>query len=331
MVKPIQLLKIAKGVLLERLGINTPLRVIHTCTFRCNLRCGYCGWWKKEYNEMTTSEIKTMMKEFSDLGTVAWSFGGGEPLIMKDIDELINYSKDLGFISNLGTNGFFVKQHIKALKNLNLLVVSLDGPKRIHDKIRGKGAFEKAVEAIKIAKRNNINVAALPVLLDANLENDCQGLKEVLALCEKLDCKFLTQPLYTDVYNTRILNKEKITLNQERYKKALDLVEEFGKRTKLSLLSHSEIEWFRKFDKKESSWKCYAGKLFCMVLPDGQLQPCNILETKNQNGVELGFKTAFKNLYKPERTCKCGLTCATKYNMLFSLKLDAILNQIVHI
>jgi MoaA/NifB/PqqE/SkfB family radical SAM enzyme len=280
---------------------------------------------------MTTAEVKTMMKEFSDLGTVAWSFGGGEPLIRKDIDKLINYSKDLGFISNLVTNGFFVKKHIKTLKNLNLLTISLDGPKRVHDKTRGGGAFEKAVEAIKIAKENNINVSALPVLLNANLENDCQGLKEVLALFEKLDCKFLTQPLYTDVHNTQILDKEKITLNQEGYQRALDLVEEFGERTKLSLLSHSEIEWFRNFGKKDSSWKCYAGKLFCVIMPDGQLLPCNVLETKNQDGIKLGFKTAFKRLYKPERACKCGLACATKYNMLFSLKPDAILNQVIHI
>ncbi|MBL7147264.1 MAG: radical SAM protein [Nanoarchaeota archaeon] len=324
-------MKIIKAISLEKCGINTPLRVAHTCTFKCNLRCNYCGWWKREYKEMTTPEIKSIMKEFSEMGTVAWSFGGGEPLIMKDIGKLINYSKDLGFISNLTTNGFLVKKNIRTLKNLDLLTISLDGPKWVHDKIRGKGAFDKVIEAIKLCKRNNINVSALPVLSNLNLANNCKGLKEVLELLEKLDCKFLTQPLYTDNHNTQILNKEKITLNPEEYNKALNLVEEFGKRTKLSLLSPSEIKWFRNFNKKESCWKCYAGKLFCVLLPDGQLIPCNILETKTQNGLELGFKTAFKKLYKSGKTCKCGLACATKYNMLFSLKFDAIFNQIRHI
>lgn len=323
-----QLFGVGKGILLERLNITTPLHVAHSVTFKCNLRCNYCGWWDRKYYEMTTKEVKRAMKELAQLGAVSWGFSGGEPLIRKDINELIDYGNKLGFITNLTTNGLLVKNHINSLKKLDLMTVSIDGPEKVHDAIRGKGSFEKAIEAIKLAKNNNINISASVVLSNVNLENDCRGLKELLSIFKQLKCKFLVQPLYSDEHNKDVLTEKKIKLREREFNMALNLIKRFSKKNKLVLMSNSEIEWMRSFYTKHKSWKCYAGKLFCVMMPDGKLHKCNIFENEWQDGLKLGFKKAFRKLNKAKKGCKCYLACYTKYNHLFSLKPDTILNQL---
>lgn len=232
-------------------------------------------------------------------------------------------------MTNLTTNGFFVEPHMETLRQLDLLTVSLDGPREVHDNIRGAGAYEKAMGAIQLAKRHGINVSALTVLSNHNLENDCRGIRQMLDVFRSIRCKFVAQPLYTDVFNAETLNEQQIFIRYEKeYQQALDLIQQFGQETGLSLLADSEIDWFRKYYKADASWKCYAGQLYCVLMPDGRVLPCNILQEHGQNGLTIGFKKAFQQIVKPAKSCKCSLVCYTKYNHLFGLKLDAILNQL---
>ena len=67
---------------------------------KCNSRCVMCNVWKLAKKnpevldyELSTSEIKNLLRELSEIGTKRVFISGGEPLLREDIVEIIEYAK----------------------------------------------------------------------------------------------------------------------------------------------------------------------------------------------------------------------------------------------
>lgn len=127
-------------------------------TLSCNLRCKHClvSAGKGLKDELTTEEIKKIVDEATALGVKRFYITGGEPFIKEDIFELIKYITkekhcELIILTNatlFDDNKIAVLEKVKSPKLV--IQVSLEGPNaEIHDKLRGKGSFDKAVEGIK--------------------------------------------------------------------------------------------------------------------------------------------------------------------------------------
>jgi MoaA/NifB/PqqE/SkfB family radical SAM enzyme len=136
----------------------------------CNQRCKTCNIWKNNPIEERKKELKLSEIEriFSQFPKIFWlTITGGEPFLRRDLVEIVKiaYEKSKVNVLTITTNGSLpdiiekdVKEILKRCKNLTLIVnVSIDGDKRLHDKIRGvKGSFDKAAETIeKLKKINN--------------------------------------------------------------------------------------------------------------------------------------------------------------------------------
>lgn len=80
-----------------------------------------------------------------------------EPLLTPNIHEMVKLIKNYGHHAHLTTNGFLLPQKAKALidAGLDSIQVSLDGPKEIHNEIRGGGFYERAIEGLKIINENS--------------------------------------------------------------------------------------------------------------------------------------------------------------------------------
>ena len=87
---------------------------------KCNLRCIYCmpeegiGLLKEDLY-LSQLEIKRILYLFSQMGISKIRFTGGEPLLRKDIPELISYAKNQCEIDKiyLTTNGILLNKYIK--------------------------------------------------------------------------------------------------------------------------------------------------------------------------------------------------------------------------
>lgn len=354
-----------KAVLLSRFGINTPLKVQHNVTFRCNLRCKYCGLWRREFDEMTTEEIKRCMDAFREMGTIAWGFTGGESLSRDDMGELIGYARSLGFIASMVTNGVLIDDRIK---NLNMLIVSLDGCEEVTDSIRGKGVFQKALDGIKFAKKSNVPVYIQTVLSRANLSDDCKGLIELLNLAEELNCRLMIQPIHYDDYNKDNEGMKELQIEGHSRRdaestgrgedegagtsgvspafsyrrdaegtglqKAFDLIEKAKKRGLIFYSSVGKVsgkmpDTFPIYDLRPTNLqrRCYAGRLFCNILPDGSVTACHF---KDHISFRKGdFKESFRALASFD-DCACYTASNTYYNALFSLELEALFATLYH-
>ncbi|MGA1871504.1 MAG: radical SAM protein [bacterium] len=122
-------------------------------TFRCNLRCTFCRIWQKprvlgtKSDQLSTGRIKEIIAELKRMGLLKIHFSGGEVLLRKDYQELIEFSNDEGLQVNMTTNGTLLdKTMARFLVNarIHTITISIDSPfSEVHDAMRGsKGAWK---------------------------------------------------------------------------------------------------------------------------------------------------------------------------------------------
>jgi len=152
---------------------------IHTNN-SCNLTCSHClvNSSPNEDGGLSTESIKKIIDEAAVLGTSRFYFTGGEPLMRKDIFELIDYvcnQKKSELI--ILTNGTLLKgETIEKLqqfdKTLLKLQISLDGSTpEINDPLRGNGSFDLIVEGIKNIVGVGFSPTVTTVVANSNIDN----------------------------------------------------------------------------------------------------------------------------------------------------------------
>jgi radical SAM protein with 4Fe4S-binding SPASM domain len=123
------------------------------CTFACNSDCVHCASSGKPAfsDEVDTVGAMHIVDQAYDFGATFFGISGGEPLLRKDIFDVIQYAKKIGLNSSIITDGRLldVKAFENIIKNEVKVSISIDGAKAVNDLIRGKGAYEKAVSAIE--------------------------------------------------------------------------------------------------------------------------------------------------------------------------------------
>src|ERR1700709_2077275 len=133
-----------------------PLVLMLEPLFRCNLACAGCG--KIDYPDEILNQrlsYEQCMQASDDCGAPAVSIAGGEPLLHKDMPRIVEgYIERKKFVI-LCTNALLLAKKIVQYTPPPSLTPSihLDGDQAMHDKsVCEDGVYEKAVEAIKLAK-----------------------------------------------------------------------------------------------------------------------------------------------------------------------------------
>jgi len=139
--------------------------VVWNVTRRCNLKCIHCYSNSQNIHysdELNTNEGKELISDLASFGCPVILFSGGEPLMRKDLPELIRFAVDKGVRVVISTNGTLITKNMASIFGkigLSYIGVSLDGMKKIHDGFRGvKGAFDAALSGIRICRDTGIKV-----------------------------------------------------------------------------------------------------------------------------------------------------------------------------
>lgn len=151
-------------------------------TERCNWHCKHCYGDKERIEELPFKALKKTFTQCLELfetlkirpGFARINISGGEPFLRKDFFEFLSLAaKYRGLVhSCILTNGSFITDSVaRDLKKLNIfrVQVSLDGLKEINDGIRNKGAFDRAIKAIKLLRKYDISTRVSMVLTRINL------------------------------------------------------------------------------------------------------------------------------------------------------------------
>ncbi|MBS7824529.1 GTP 3',8-cyclase MoaA [Wohlfahrtiimonas chitiniclastica] len=160
-------------------------------TDKCDLRCTYCipeGFrdFEVPQNWLTFDELTRIIRNFTELGVKRFRLTGGEPLLRKDLPELVASIKAIDGVEDLSmtTNATQLEKHAVALKEAGLdrLNISLDGlTTSVIKEITGLNCFNKVYNGIMAAKNagfKQIKINMVPML---NL-NDNQ-IEPMIAFC----------------------------------------------------------------------------------------------------------------------------------------------------
>tara|TARA_B100000315_G_C14508205_1_gene555679 strand:+ start:357 stop:1361 length:1005 start_codon:yes stop_codon:yes gene_type:complete len=310
---------------------KVPLSVLFYFSRKCNIKCAYCDIPNWNVSEFTNNEILTLIDDISKAGGQRIGLVGGEPLIRKDIGLFIDRAKNNDMFVSITTNGTLIKSNLNKLQNIDMVLVSLDGPQEVHNATRDSVSVDKLLSNINLLRDNNIPVAVTSVLSKMTIDH----LDDLFYLSKKHNLYFNYQPL-TDFQTGNMADQNANNIDSNRFlpslsefKKAINKIIQEKKNGGFVTNSYSYLNLVKNGFNLEGD-KCLAGKRFCYVDTNGDVYPCmpyvNKIEAKNIKKV--GFIEAFNSI--PEFTCAdgCIWPCYIEYNYLFSLQIESIINTL---
>lgn len=153
--------------------LKAPLSVCWQITTKCNLNCKYClsnSGKDAEYG-VDTKTAKDAINEFGRLGINRLDFTGGEPLVRKDLKELIMQSKSNNINTIVTTNTIMLNDtNIEWLKLADVVQVSIDGPETIHNEQRQANVYKLTIENIKKLRDAGCKVRLNSFIYNSNKE-----------------------------------------------------------------------------------------------------------------------------------------------------------------
>ncbi|MBI2135154.1 radical SAM protein [Candidatus Woesearchaeota archaeon] len=322
-------------------------------TSRCNLSCKHCFYHdslNKKFNELTLEEIDKFTKTMDPLLHLILT--GGEPYLRHDIDEIVRifYENTRVPIISIPSNGFFRDRMVQKIRNmmewcpelvLNQLI-SLDGLREEHDKIRGPGSFDKSIKTLNTLKElqkeyGRINIGIVTTFTSLNQHNFKEIIKGVFEIAK---------PDNITITLIRGDPKEKINVNLDislyreavKYRDSLFFSKEMpghigfkGNKiaTAARVILNEKVEQI--YQTKQYQMPCYAGNLSGVMYPEGQVHPCEILDNSHALGNIREFNYDFRKLWLSQKAkeevkfirgtnCFCTHECFNTVNILFNAK-----------
>jgi radical SAM protein with 4Fe4S-binding SPASM domain len=296
-----------------------PLVLSWNITRKCNLKCPHCyiNATKDELtNELSTEEAKTLIDQICEVSRPLLILSGGEPLLRKDVFELVRYGTEKGLRMGLGSNGVLIDDDAaKKLKEAGVKTVSISLDSSIperHDEFRGVGgSWKKAVRAIKALRENGVLVQVNTTVTQQNYAE----IDEIMSLAEKLGVEnFHLFFLVPTGRGTKIAD-----ISPAMYENMIKTT--FAKTTKhrLNVRPSCAPQFMRiakdmKLDMRQWIRGCLAGLYYCRVYPNGDITPCPYLPIKLGNIREKSFSEIWftSEIFKALRNFdalkgKCGV------------------------
>ncbi len=146
--------------------MDKPLSVILQITRKCHFNCKFCSE-KENIPDPELDDLKIFASNL--IGVPRIFLSGGEPLLRKDFDKVVEIFSD-NHIIGLPTNAIATNSYIDVIKNNHISVnVGLDGPRAITSRIRGD--YDYIIEGIRIFIKNDIRFSLTAVVLRSTIDS----------------------------------------------------------------------------------------------------------------------------------------------------------------
>ncbi|MCM8786804.1 MAG: radical SAM protein [Candidatus Omnitrophica bacterium] len=286
----------------------------------CNHRCIYCGLDFMEYKPifLKTEIFKKRLKELANLGIKSIMYAGeGEPLLNKDIIELIRYTKNCNIDVALTTNGVLLDKNFlrNTLGYLSWIKVSLDAAKqstyiKIH---RAKTTdFKKVLRnletAVKIKQKNfyNCTIGVQLVLLPENAN-------EIISLAK------IAKNIGVDYFVIKPYSQHPLSLTKKykniKYSKYLNLVQKLERLNTDKFDVIFRLQSMRKWDSAKKDYKhCFALSFWSYIDASCNVWACSVYLTKKRFYLGNLYQQSVSEVFESQKRYKLLLWAETKLN-----------------
>jgi pyrroloquinoline quinone biosynthesis protein E len=256
-----------------------PYTLVAELTYRCPLRCVYCSNpvdWARHGDGLDTADWLRIFREAEELGVVQLNLTGGEPLLRRDLETLVEGARGLDLYTNLITSGIpLTRERLAQLKTRgldNVQVSIQDVAAPASDRIAGLKSFERKLEIARWVKELGLPLTLNTVLHRENLDR----VGEVVALAESLAADRL-ELANTQYLGWALVNRAALLPTREQLDRARDVARAARQR----LQGRMEVlfvtpDYYADFPKScMDGW----GRRFIVVAPDGLVLPCHAAHT----------------------------------------------------
>lgn len=264
---------------METSNINPPLWLLAELTYRCPLQCPYCSNPLKlegSESELTTAQWIDVFTQAREMGAVQLGLSGGEPLLRKDLAELIREARALGYYSNLITSGIGLNAHKVAdfrKSGLDHIQISFQASnEELNTWLSGsRKAFEQKLEMAR-----EIKAQGYPMVLNfVTHKHNLDEVDKIIELCIELKADFVELATCKH-YGWAFENRAHLLPTREQLERAEAVTNDY--RRQLEAEGNPMQLIFVTPDYYEDvPVACMGGlgEIFLTVTPDGTALPCH--------------------------------------------------------
>ncbi len=145
-------------ILKWKFGDTSPIVASLKLTYRCTLKCIHCPWRKlTTKKEMSIIKWKSIIKNLHKTGIRVLIMEGGEPTLFQGLQELVAFAQNLNMRVIIATNATIPLVGLSP----DAFLVSIDGPEKEHNAIRGKDSYQRVLENLKNTESNVISLTTI--------------------------------------------------------------------------------------------------------------------------------------------------------------------------
>lgn len=260
--------------------VPPPLSILLELTHRCPLACPYCSnpiALAGLREELDTAGWRSALDQAAAMGVLQAHFSGGEPMLRKDLPELVAHARALGLYSNLITSGvaggapMLAALAAAGLEHVQLSIQDADaaGADRIagyRDSLAKKRAFAAAVRALD-----------LPLTINAVIHrHNAERVPAMIELALDLGAERL-EVAHTQYYGWGLRNRAALMPSRAQIDATVAAVEA----ARLRLQDHLQIDFVTPDYYAHRPKACMGGwgQRFVNISPRGDVLPCHAAET----------------------------------------------------
>lgn len=259
--------------------VNPPLWLLAELTYRCPLHCPYCSNptdFAAQDRELSTGQWIEVFCQARAMGCVQLGFSGGEPLVRKDLPELIAAARELGFYTNLITSGIgLTEKKLQSFADAGLDHIQISFQASDETLNAALAGSEKAFHQ-KLAMAKAVKALGYPMVLNFVLHrHNIDQLDRIIELAIQLDAddvELATCQFYGWAHENReglLPTREQIVAAEAVVKRYRARMAEEGRLANLLFVTPDYYE--------ERPKGCMGGwgAIFMSVTPEGTVLPCH--------------------------------------------------------
>jgi MoaA/NifB/PqqE/SkfB family radical SAM enzyme len=315
-------------------GRKVPLFLYWFITERCNFSCSYCygAFPRKESADLPTAVMLRMIEEMGEAGVRRVNLLGGEPFMREDLGLLVERLAARKISTCVLSNGSFLPERAGELRGVDEVGMSIDGCEQTHDRIRGRGAYEKLIRAIEACRRQGITVVLTYTMVSQNVED----VDHVMEFVRRQGVTVTVNVAHGRVFGSGDLPVSRA--DQEAYRRALGKIIDYRDRGYPVFRARRTLELMRSWPDFRTDTSdvrpapgypaCRFGSYGATLCSDGTLIPC-FLNSRGGAGLsvpESGFAAAWEHCQGLPHCTYCHVPCFIEYNAIFGLSPAVLYN-----
>ncbi|RJX75620.1 pyrroloquinoline quinone biosynthesis protein PqqE [Vibrio sinensis] len=261
----------------KQASVGPPFWLLAELTYECPLHCSYCSnptdLGSRE-QELSTEAWLDVLTQARKMGSVQLGFSGGEPLLRKDLEQLVEHGRNLGFYTNLITSGIgLTEKRIKQLKTAGLDHIQISfqaADPELNDAIAGRGnAFKQKQKMAEIVKAEGYPMVLNFVISKQNISE----IPQILALSRELKADYV-ELATAQYYGWAFDNRDHLLPSKDQLEWAESVVNEVrAKQTDSD--PHFIFVTPDYYEDRPKACMNGWGSTFLTVTPDGSALPCH--------------------------------------------------------